>query len=244
MAARVFGASVRVGRKLTCVGCKPLSLGLFAIAQASLSSCNEPYSSHPPPVTPENLAPASSSDFLEALLAPHTDAAAAAIQNSYHALSITRCLSSPTPCLPPEGEGSLSTSYLVVFGSGRGTVRSRAQATADAYNELMHKTSARERLDVEEYIQVDGGAPTPVANGLEVRRSPSDGDPLAACAEEVLDFVDSAGEVTLDVLHESGSTGCMVTLGHLFADGGAPQCLVPEPEHPHSPPRGRKGIAF
>jgi hypothetical protein len=234
---------LRMSRRFTGAS-RALYSGWLFIALTSLSDCNEPYSSHPPPMTPESLPPTSSSDVIDALLAPHPADAAAPTEAAYHALTITHCLSSPTPCLPPEGEGSLSTSYSVVFGSGRGAVRSRGQATADLYNEMRHKTSSGERLDVEVYTLADGGAWAPVPNGLEVRKNASGGDPLAECAQELLGFVDDAGEVTLDVLHESGSKGCMVTMSHLSADGGASQCLVEEPEHPHGPPHGRKGIPF
>jgi hypothetical protein len=225
----------------------PCSLWLFTILLASLSDCNEPFSSHPPPMTPESIPPASSSNAIDALFAPTPAGASDAApptQSSRHALSITQCSSSPTPCLPPEGEASVSTSYLVVLGSGRGSVRSRGQATADLYNELRYRTTTGERLDAEAHARADGGDSAPVATGAETRKSPTGGDPIAQCAQELLDLVDSAGEVTLDVLHESGSNGCMVSIGRFSADAGASQCLVQAPEHPHGPPRGRKGMAF
>jgi hypothetical protein len=57
----------------------------------------------------------------------------------------------------------------------------------------------------------------------------------------LLDLVDGVGEVTIDVIH-GRSTGCMVSLGRLATDGGAPQCLVREPERPKG--RGKGGLSF
>jgi hypothetical protein len=238
----MFGAMVRGCGLLRGVSWAPCSLWLFTVALAGLSDCNEPYSSHP---TLESLPPASSSRAIEALFAPSVTAdAAPPTPNAYHALTVTQCLSSATPCLPSQGEAALSTSYLVVLGSGRGAVRSRGQATADVYNELRYRTTSGVRLDAEIHTRSDGGIAGPGASGGQSRKSASDADPLAQCAQDLLDFVDGAGEVTLDVLHESGSSGCMVSMGRFSGDGGTSQCLVQDPEHPHGPPRGRKGIPF
>jgi hypothetical protein len=234
---------VRICGSFACASSARRRYWLLTLAMASLWSCNEPYSSHPRVVTPESLSPASSSSGLDALFAPNVADGGPPSRSSYRAMTITRCLSSPTPCLPALGEASLSTSYLVVVGSGHGAVRSRGQATADLYTEMRNRTTNGNRLDAEVQARVDGGASAPVASGSGAPKNASGGDPLAECAQELLDFVDGAGEVTLDVLHESGSNGCLVSMGRLAADGGASRCLVQEPEHPKGPSR-QKGIAF
>src|ERR1700689_3028081 len=98
----------------------------FAVALVGLFGCEQRFSSDPP-LVPESRTRASSSTYLDALLAPVTDAGSA-VRNSSHAMTITICSSSPELCRALEPDASSDASYLVVFGSGRGVVRSHEQA--------------------------------------------------------------------------------------------------------------------
>jgi hypothetical protein len=101
---------------------------------------------------------------------------------------------------------------------------------ADLYKELRDRTSSGERLNAQSVAQGDAGAR---AGGGSTKGGGGDSsDPLAQSALHLLDLVDGVGEVTLDVVHGSGSHGCQVSLGR-SADGGASRCLVQEPERPH-----------
>jgi hypothetical protein len=208
------------------------SLLPLAITLAGLSGCEQPrFSSNPPPLAPESLAPASSSDVIDALFASRTSEAGAATVDSSHAMTITSCSSAPSPCPPPEADASTGASYHVVFGSGRGAIRSRGQAMADIYNEVRDRTALGQRLDAEPR---GPGVASPKST---TQPNASSSDPIAECAFHLLDYVDGAGEVTLDVVHGSAFAGCMVSLGRA-AGGSASQCLVKEPERQHRPGRG------
>jgi hypothetical protein len=212
---------------------RPLAALAIALAFAvTAAACEERFSSHPPPFSPESLAPASSSNAVDALLtggagAP-TDAGTLPVDSS-HAFTITLCAASREPCPPSEAEAT----YRVVFGSGRGVVRTRGQAMADLYKELRDRLAGGERLDAETHAPHDGGT---VAMGLgsPTKGSGSDDDPISQCAFQLVDLVDGVGEVTLDVVH--GSHGCRVSLGRT-PDGGALRCLVQEPESARRPGR-------
>jgi hypothetical protein len=209
---------------------------LVPIATAvGLFACEQRFSSNPTPIGPQSFTPASSSDTIDQLIAP-TDAGLAALSSS-RAVTLTVCSSSPQACPSPETDGSTTASYRVVFGSGRGELRSRGQAMADLYKELRDRTASGERLNAQSHALGDAGAR---AGGGWA--SADSKDPIARCALHLLDVVDSAGELTLDVLHGFGSNGCMVSLGPLAADGGATQCLVKEPERPKG--RSKGGFEF
>jgi len=205
---------------------------LFAVAFVAVLGCEERFSANPPPIAPESLPPVSSSNVIDALIASTpTDAGALSLERS-RALTITLCSSSGHPC--PDAEADAS--YLVVFGSGRGAVRSRGQAMADLYKELRDRTASGERLDAESRSPGAGSGSIPVGAGSSTKASASSDDPISQCAFQLLDLVDGVGEVVLDVVHGARSNGCQVSLGRT-ADGGASRCLVREPERPHRPGR-------
>jgi hypothetical protein len=195
-------------------------------------ACEQRFSSQPPPITPEGLGPASSSGALDALLAASTSDAGSVAVDSSHALTVTLCSASPQSCPGAEADASGEGAYRVVFGSGRGAVRSRGQAMADLYKELRDRTASGERLDAELRPSDGGAAPATSGHGSGAKAGADNSDPMAQCAFRLLDLVDGAGEVTLDVFHGSGSRGCRVSLGRALGDSGAGQCLVQEPEQP------------
>jgi hypothetical protein len=96
---------------------------------------------------------------IETLLAPVTPDAGPVMVDSSHALTVTTCSSSKRPCSAPGADASTAASYLVVFGSGRGEVRSRGQAVTELYEELRNRLTSGERIDVEPRSP---GAPAPV----------------------------------------------------------------------------------
>jgi len=214
------------------------SLLVLTIAVVGLFACEERFSSNPPPLAAESLAPASSSNAIDELLAPSaTDAGPTALGSS-RALTVTICSSSPQACPATDADASAGGTYRVTFGSGRGAIRSRGQAMADLYKELRDRTSSGERLNAQSVAPGDAGGP---AGGGAATRGGDSSDPIAQSALHLLDLVDGVGEVTIDVIH-GRSTGCMVSLGRLATDGGAPQCLVREPERPKG--RGKGGLSF
>jgi hypothetical protein len=215
------------------------NLPVLAVAVVGLFACEERFSSNPPPLAAESLAPASSSNAIEALLAPSTTDAGPSALGSSRALTVTICSSNPQACPASDADASATGTYRVVFGSGRGAIRSRGQAMADLYKELRDRTSSGERLNAQPVAPGDAGASA--GGGSTTRGSADSSDPIAQSALHLLDLVDGVGEVTVDVIH-GRSTGCMVSLGRLAADGGAPQCLVREPERPKG--RGKGGLSF
>ncbi len=208
----------------------PLATAL--VVTLSAAACEERFSSHPPALSPESLAPASSSSGLDAILSGTAgappDAGTAPVDTS-HAFTVMLCATSPDPC--PASEAAAT--YRVVFGSGRGVVRTRGQAMADLYKELRDRLAGGERLDAETHAPRDGGT-VPPGMGAPTMPSASGDDPISQCAFQLVDLVDGVGEVTLDVVH--GSQGCRVSLGR-SADGGALRCLVQGPESARRPGR-------
>jgi len=196
-------------------------------------SCEQRFSSNPPALGPE-VSTAPSADERDA--SPQrgaVDAAPAAVASS-HALAITTCASTPQSCAAPEVDASTDVSYRVVFGSGRGLVRSREQAATDLYKELLDRTTSGERLDAE---VAHAKGPATAAHASSLRSSPGGDvgktDPLARCAFFLLDLVDAHGGVSLDVVHWAGVAGCTVSLGAFAGDGGASECLISEPQRAH-----------
>lgn len=166
------------------------------------------------------------------------DAAAARRRaESSHALTVMVCSPDVPSCPPSETDASADEAYRVVFGSGRGVVRSRGQAATDLYNELRDRTALGERVDAEVVARdaiataPRGASPLRSTIRLEIAKN----DPLARSAFLLLDLVDERGEVTLDVVHWSGLSRCVVSLNALQGDGGAPQCLLNEPERANRP---------
>jgi hypothetical protein len=212
---------------------------VLALAIHGLFGCERRAYSDPPPALAES--PASSANSFEALFGPSPADAGAAVTDSSHAMTVTLCARSPEACGAPEA-GTSDGSYRVVFGSGRGGIRSRGQAMTDLYEELRNRTSLGQRLDAEPHtVSLPDASGAPRARST-TKVTPGGSDPIIQCAFRLLDLVDSAGEVTLDRIHGAGSRGCLVSLGGSVGDGGASQCLIDEPERPR--PRDRGGLSF
>jgi hypothetical protein len=158
------------------------------------------------------------------------------VTDASRAMTVTLCSSSPEACRASDSDASVDAGYRVLFGSGRGAIRARGQAMTDLYEELRNRTALGQRLDAEPHAPGATVAPTVQAGTSATKTNAGSGDPLTQCAFRLLELVDSTGEVTLDRVHGSGSTGCLVSLG------GASQCLVQEPERPHQ--QGRGGRPF
>lgn len=205
---------------------------LHAAALVGLIGCEQRFSADPP-AGPESFAAGSSSNDIDALLAPRATDAGASARDTSHALVVTLCSASPQACPAPEGDASTDGSYHVVFGSGRGAIRSRGQAMADLYKELRDRTKSGEQLDAEPHAPGGGGSPARFGGGLTAKASEDSSDPIAQVASHLLDVVDGVGEVSLDIVHAFGRTGCVVSLGRSAVDGGASQCLIKEPERVH-----------
>jgi hypothetical protein len=217
--------------------------GVFTFAVAGLFSCEDSFSSNPPPLTPESFTPSAQSS---APLSPSPiDAGPSAAQDSFHMMTITLCSASPHPCLPSDGDASTNASYRVVFGSARATIRSRGQVTTDLYNELRDRTTSGEQVDVELHAPGDAGSPPAGLGGSSSAPNVSSAsESLTHCAFRLTDLVDRVGEVTLDVIHEFGSSGCKVSLGRFAADTSASQCLIQEPERSRRPGSRKGGMQF
>jgi hypothetical protein len=216
----------------------------LAFAVVGVGACERRFSSDPPPLAPESLAPASSSGRVDPILGPTLADDAPVVHNQSHAMTVSFCSTSQPSCPASEVDASPDARYRVVFGSGHAEIRSRGQAMADLYKELRDRTSAGERLDAEARAPGDAGAAALVSD--RPRAAAESSDALSQCAFHLLDLVDGVGEVTLDVVHTHGVQECMVSLGGSAGDGGAEQCLIQEPERPKRPGRGGggRGIAF
>jgi hypothetical protein len=211
----------------------PSLIRSVCVALVGLFGCEQRFSSDPP-LVPESLAPAPSSSAIDALFAPISTDASRVPSEVSHAMTITLCASSPQPCAGTDA--STGVTYRVVFGSGRGEVRSSVQAMADLYEELRNRTAAGERLDAEAHAPGDAGAVTALGQRSTTTVNAGGSDPISRCAFHLLHLVDDIGEVDLNVVHWSGSSGCMVWLGH---SARAPECLIQEADGPRRP--GRKG---
>lgn len=210
---------------------------LLAVALAGLARCEQRFSSSPPPVAPESLAPVASSGAVDPRLAPTSADAGVEARDSSRDMTITLCSASPLPCASPDAGDTVDAAYRVVFGSGRAEIRTRGQAMADLYKELRDRTASGEELVAESRAPGDAGAPVVPGRGATTKADASGGDAIAQCAFHLLDLVDGVGEVTLDVVHGYGSHGCMVSLGRASAGAGASRCLIDAPDHPS---RGRR----
>jgi hypothetical protein len=207
----------------------PLVVAPLVFASIGLYGCEQRFSANPPPYVLESRA--SSSSSVDPLFAPRPDAGAV-VQDVSRALTITLCSAGAQSCGTLEAGAAGGESYHVVFGSGRGEVRSRGQAIADLYEDLRNRTSAGEWLDAEPHPPGDAG--TSVATGTVSLASgvAVSADALSRCARHLLDVVDEVGEMDINVIHGSGSK-CLVSLGQPGTNDGASKCLILEPERPH-----------
>jgi hypothetical protein len=209
---------------------------LVGAAVGGLDGCEQRFSATPPTL-PTDSADASSSGALDALLGRSVGDAAAPTTDSSHAMSIASCSWTPGECPAAEPDASVDTMYHVVFGSGRGVVRTREQAMTDLYRELRDRIDAGERLTVRPRPRADMGTGAGW-HGRSTSPSTPSSDALAQSAMRLLDAVDGAGELLVDVNHNSRS-GCVVSLEQSVGDGGVSQCLIDEPERQRG--RGRGG---
>src|SRR5580658_3320984 len=238
-----YASSVQKAGRFTRASCAMRAFWVFTLAVEGLLSCEDSFSSKPPPLTPESFTPSAPSS---APLSPSPiDAGPLAAQDSFHMMTIMLCSASPQPCLPLGGDASTNASYRVVFGSGRAAIRSRGQVTTDLYNELRDRTTSGEQVDVELYVAGDAGSPPAGFGGGSSAPNVSSGnESLTQCAFRLTELVDRGGEVTLDVIHEFGSSGCRVSLGRFAADPSASQCLIQEPERSRRPGNRKGGMQF
>lgn len=212
----------------------------FALASAAIGgpcACEQRFSATPP--LPADSVNASSPGALDDLLRQHV-ADAASPAHASHAMRISSCASMPEECPTAEPDASPDAVYHVVFGSGRGVVRSREQAMTDLYREMRDRLDANERLAVQVRPPGDAGA-NAAWHGRSTTPSTPSSDALAQAAMRLLDALDGAGELLIDVIHNARSD-CLVSLAQSSSDGGAAQCLIHEPEHERG--RGRGGLSF
>jgi hypothetical protein len=213
----------------------------LAFAWVALCACESRYSPTPANA-PEMVASDASSNAVEALLAfMHPDAGhddAQVLLDVSHAMILSTCTSNPKPCSDSVGDAAPSGQYFVVFGSGRGVVRSRDQALTDLYEELRNRIEAGERLDVRSARSSDT-APSGREHGQaqpSMATSEGKGETASHCALRLLGIADEVGQLTLDVVHGKGDGGCLVTLD-------VSRCLIQAPEKPHRP-GGKGGFSF
>jgi hypothetical protein len=212
---------------------------LLVVALAGFVGCEQHFSSEA--VAPETFAAASSAGALDTFAVPGGADAGAGLGDSSHAMTVSICSQSSPPCPSSEGDASAEARYRVVYGSGRGGIRSRGQAMADLYQVLRDRTASGERLDAEPRAPL--GAPAVLGAARASSSGEVSGDPLSQSAFRLLDLVDRVGEVTLDAVHGVGSRGCKVSLGR-SADGGASQCLVQDPDAPKGPEGKGPGVSW
>jgi hypothetical protein len=235
-------ASVRVQkeRRSTMASRAIGALWPCALAPTGLCACEDSFSSQP--LTPESVTPSAPSSAL--LLPSPIDAGRSPAPDSFHMMTITLCSTSSHPCLQSDEDASTEGSYRVVFGSGRGTIRSRGQVTTDLYNELRDRTTSGEQVDVELHASGDAGSPPTLGGSSSALKGSSDSESLADCAFRLIAWVDRVGEVTLDVTPNFGSSGCSVSLGQFAADTSTSQCLIHEPERSRRPGSRKGGAPF
>lgn len=212
---------------------------LVVAAVDGMWACEQRFSAAPP-ATPPETGDASPPITLDALLRQSAGDAAVRAPDASHALIISSCASAGQECAAADADASANAMYRVVFGSGRGVVRSREQATTDVYRELRDRIDAGERLTVRPSPHGDAG-PGPSWFGRSTTASTPSSDALAQSAMRLLDAVDATGELLVDVDHDSRS-GCMLSVAQPAGDAGALQCLIQEPDRPHG--RGGGGMRF
>ena len=217
----------------------------LAFAWVALLGCESRYSSTPANAPEVATSDASAKSIEDLLASMHPDAgpndAQAALETS-HAMIVSTCASSTKPCSDSVADAAPSQ-YFVVFGSGRGVVRSRDQAMTDLYEELRNRIEAGERLDVRSGKASASDASAPREQGQtqpSTATSAGQGETVTHCALRLLRLVDEVGQMTLDVVHGMGDKTCLVSLERSI-EGST--CLIQAPERPHQP-GGRGGLSF
>jgi hypothetical protein len=122
----------------------------------------------------------------------------------------------------------------VSFGTGAGSVRSHEQAVADLYREVRDRTGFGTRLIAVAHRIDRSSAVSGAVDPLSPPRPSSRGpDPVVEAAYDLMDAVDTQGQLLLDVGH--AGAGCKLSFAPHDVDAGARRCLLPEPEHagPH-----------
>jgi hypothetical protein len=218
----------------------------LAFMWVTLWGCESRYSATPANAPEVAASDASAKSIEELLAAMHPDAGqndAQAVDTS-HAMIVSTCASSTKPCSAAVADAALSNQYFVVFGSGRGVVRSRDQALTDLYEELRNRMEAGERLDVR-----SGASSASTSSGRREQGQPQtstasggQGETVIRCAFRLLGLVDEVGQVTLDIVHGMGDKACLVSLERSRSTE-ASQCLIQAPERPHRP-GGKGGLSF
>jgi hypothetical protein len=131
----------------------------------------------------------------------------------FHTLTLAQCARAAQDCLRAHGGDSAGPAYLVAFGSGVGSLRTREQAMADLYRELRDRTASGGHLAARpRHLDEPEGGALPPPDETEVRRGPPmEKDPLVEAAFELMAVVDREGEVTVDTAPSSDP--CKVALG-------------------------------
>jgi len=217
-----------------------IALALFtalALSLGVLSACEQRYSGDAPANSPASEPASASSGGLAAVLASAAGDAGGVALSTSHALVVTSCGWPSGPCAGLEqSDAEGGSTYRVVFGSGRASIRSRGQAMSDLYRELRDKTSAGLRMDVEARAPSTGDAAAPPVAAPHASRGTAN-DPITQSAFAVLDLVDNLGEAYVDDIYVSSADQCVISLGRV-TDAGAMQCLVRAPERPARRPTG------
>jgi len=155
-----------------------------------------------------------------------------------HSMTVTACASDPDACRSAGMEVTRAV-YLVAFGAGAGTLRSRDQASADIYRELRDRTGFGTKLMAVPHRIVPRSDARAIAPGAAptARPTSSTPDPLIVASFDLLETVDAEGQITLDVMR--GRTTCKVSLASSSAPrdggvdgGGSRRCLVNGPDGP------------
>ncbi len=174
---------------------KLLSTIALAVSLAC-AACDTP----PPPAAATPASPAPSA---------LADAPASAVR-PFHLITIAGCSRVGAAC--PPATDALGVTYVVAFGTGAGTTRSRQQASAEVYRELRDRTAFGTHLAARARHLDEGdagAAPLPDEAPLKTGQ-PTEGEPLVEAAVELMRLVDREGEVTIDSAPSSGA--CKVAL--------------------------------
>jgi hypothetical protein len=147
----------------------------------------------------------------------------------FHAMTVSLCARDADACAQAGGSVPPSEpAYRVAFGRGAGIMRTREQAMTDLYREM------RDRLGWGAHLVAEPQRLPPAdgASGLPASRPPNPSDedePLVRTAFDLMDSVDSEGEVTIDTLPALTAGHCKLAVGGVAVDGGRGRCVVAEP---------------
>jgi hypothetical protein len=159
-----------------------------------------------------------------------SDASPAAF-DPYHLLTVSLCERDIEGCkrvnVIPEG-----APYRVALGSSGGERRNRDQAIADLYRELRDRTALGARLVARvhrlDVTRSDAGGSKSGRGAGGKGSTATDSvttDALIDAARQMMDAVDTAGEVTLDTSHEHA--GCKLAFASEAAGrDGTGRCLI------------------